>query len=942
MSLFDSRWIAACLVAAGAASIGSAQPWRVTSVAGDCGYGLVDGPLAVARFREPTGLALDAQGNLYVTDAQNCVVRRISAAGVVSTVAGSAGVSGSADGSGGAAQFSWMGGIAAEPDGTVYVTERYGRTVRKISPGGEVRTLAGRANSFGSADGLGAAARFGELRGVAVDAARNVYVTDRGNHTLRKITPAGLVTTLAGLAGTAGYRDGAGTNARFNELGGVAVNAAGTVYVADRGNAVIRSVTPGGLVSTLAGSAGLTGLDDGLGSDARFSAPDALSIDGVGNLLVGDQASPSIRRVGADGRVKTLVSSFDPELFALVWDYSPVAVASAPDGSVYFADPYRHTIHRLDTKGVTTLLTGQLSAGYVDAVGSAARFRRPVGVAVGRDGVVYVADSDNHVIRRIALDGTVSTLAGKAGVSGSADGLAADARFYYPRGVAVDATGNVLVADSQNGTIRLISTAGVVSTLAGKAGVKVLLDGVGANARFQYPIAMAVDDAGNVYVADADRAVRKIRPGGLVSTLVTLPGGAGVGSVEGIAVGRAGSLYVTDTVRHVVYRISANGALTLLAGEPDVSGVVDGRGTSARFRYPAGLAVNATGQLLMVDGGTGMIRQISEEGAVLTLAGGGNGYVDGEGEAARFNYPSAIAAAPDGSWVIADTGNNMVRRVRQVVDTERLRSRLINLSILAELAAGESMTVGTVLGGAGTQGSKPVLFRAGGPSLATFGVSGVLADPQLALYVGQSRIGENDDWLGSDALTAAFAGVGAYAYVDRGSRDAALMAPALSAGGYTVVVSGKGGPGGVVIAELYDATPMEALSATTPRLINLSVLKEVGSGVTAGFVVLGEGSTTVLVRAVGPALRAFGVSSPLADPSIEVFRENGQSIALNDDWGGGASLEQAMRGVGAFELAADGKDSALLATLPAGSYTVRARGPAGAHGAVLVEVYEVR
>lgn len=264
--------------------------------------------------------------------------------------------------------------------------------------------------------------------------------------------------------------------------------------------------------------------------------------------------------------------------------------------------------------------------------------------------------------------------------------------------------------------------------------------------------------------------------------------------------------------------------------------------------------------------------------------------------------------------------------------------RLSNLSILTSLEAGDAFSVGTVIGGAATSGTKALLFRAAGPALGALGVTGVHADPKLELFAGSTRLGENDDWGASDALNAVFARVGAFSYGASNSKDAALYAPALSSGSHSMRISGASGASGTVIAEIYDATPASSSDPAMPRLINVSVLKRVGSGLTAGFTIDGPGARSVLIRAIGPSLAAFEVGDVLADPKLELFDGASRSLATNDNWGGGAALATAFTQVGAFALSPTSKDAALLIRLLPGSYSVRVD---GGEGVALVEIYEV-
>jgi sugar lactone lactonase YvrE len=284
---------------------------QVSLVAGTIGSaGSDDGTGSSARFNQPSGLTVAPDGTLSVTDTANATIRRISAGRVVTTLAGSSGKKGSVDGIGSEATFSAPEGIARTADDTLYVADTLNSAVRKISRSGAVSTFAGTPGKSGSTDGK--SAQFSRPAGVAVDASGNVYVADTGNATIRKISPEGTTTTLAGLAGVAGIDDGIGDVALFNAPRGVAVSVTGDLFVADTGNSTIRRIAPTGAVNTFAGLPGVSGLRDGAGSGAQFDHPQSLTLDSAGNLYVADTGNASIRRITPDAVVTTLALSADP------------------------------------------------------------------------------------------------------------------------------------------------------------------------------------------------------------------------------------------------------------------------------------------------------------------------------------------------------------------------------------------------------------------------------------------------------------------------------------------------------------------------------------------------------------------------------------------------------------------------------------------------------
>jgi sugar lactone lactonase YvrE len=499
------------------------------TLAGSAGkVGSADGAGAAARFNTPTGLAIDGQGNVLVTDSFNHTIRKLVVSGdtaQVTTIAGAVGVAGSADGAAlTAAHFNFPAGIAVDSDGAIYVADTGNQIIRKIA-GGTVSTLAGSSGAVGSADGTGAMARFDAPSGLVIDGAHNLYVTDKFNHTIRKVTTAGVVTTLAGSAGAVGSTDGVGAVARFAVPTGIALDGAGDLFIADHDNELVRKLSPASReVTTLAGAAPLPGGADGIQGAARFRAPAGVVVNGDGDLLVADQGNGTIRKLTLAGVVTTQA-------------------------------------------GVAGMF------GSVDGAAGKARFNGPFGLALDAIGTLYVSDRGNHTIRTVAPDGQVTTVAGGAGMAGSKDDSATDARFNMPNGLAFDHAGDLFIADAGNDTIRELSAAGQVTTVAGTPGTAGSADG--AAALFNNPSGLAIDGAGDLFVADHNNAtVREVAPSGSVATLAGAS--ARFAAPIGVAIDGAGNLYVTDLLDATVRKITPAGVTTTIAGTAGKIGIVLG------------------------------------------------------------------------------------------------------------------------------------------------------------------------------------------------------------------------------------------------------------------------------------------------------------------------------------------------------------------------------
>jgi sugar lactone lactonase YvrE len=626
------------------------------------GWGNADGTGTAARFAAFAAVNKDSSGNIYVTD--QCRVRKMTPSAVVSTYAGGwAGCFGS-DASGEAIQLRSFGATAIGSTGEVFVSAQEGNAVYKIATDGIVTLLAGSAFEVGTTDGTGSAARFTNIGGMAIDASGTLYVTDQASHTVRKITAGGVVSTLAGKAGVSGSADGGSAAARFKEPGGLAVDTLGNIFVADTGNQTVRRIAPNGQVSTIAGSAGVIGSSDGSGTVARFNHPSSIAIDANGNRYISDSGNHTLRKIHPEGTVSTVAGSpglqgstdgtGSSALFA-----GPGVLAVDDNGNVFVADSF--TVRKVTPARVVSTVAGAAPhAGAADGVGAAALFNDPWFVAADAQGNVYVADGFNSRVSKISPSGAVTSFF--SGISGSS----------YLEGVAVDAAGTIFAADSWAHVIIKIAPDGSSEILAGQLGVTGHKDGTGTAALLASPSGLTIDSTGNLFVRSGDGTIRKITPSGSVTTVAGSSADQ-CGSADGPALqarfactggglvfDQAGNLFIADG--QLIRKMAADGVVTTLAGSIADSGVysADGTGTDARFQSIQGLTIDPAGNLYAADMLNHTIRKITPSGVVSTIAGVSGVSSVAPGNSPLLNRPAGVVFLGSSRLAITSASENVV------------------------------------------------------------------------------------------------------------------------------------------------------------------------------------------------------------------------------------------------------------------------------------------
>ena len=642
------------------------------------GYSGDGGAATSAQLGTPSGMALDAAGNLFIADSGNNRIRKITAAGIISTVAGN-GTSGYGGDGGPAtsAQLDRPSDVAVDSAGNLYIACPLSNRIRKVTTAGIISTFAGNGvDGYGGDGGPATAAQLYYPSGVAVDSAGNLFIADSGNNRIRKVWTVGIISTLAG-NGSSGYSGDAGSAAaaQLNYPIMVAVDSADNLYISDNENNRIRKVTTAGIISTVAGigSWGYSG-DGAPATAARLATPHGVAVDSAGNF--------------------------------------------------YIADYYNNRIRKVTTAGIISTVAGNGARSFSGDGGPAAsaQLDHPLGVAVDSAGSLYITDSYNNRIRKVTTMGIISAVAG-GGNGGLGDGgPAASAKLSHPVGVAVDSVGDLYVSDSDNCRIRKITTAGIISTVAGNS-TSILVPGgedggsytfcfydgdggTATSAHLNHPTGVAVDSAGNLYIADTNNnRIRKVTTAGIISTVAgngTYFGGGGDGgpatsaqlsNPSSVAIHSEGNLYIADTYNNRIRKVTTAGTISTVAGNGTVGYSGDGGvATSAQLYSPWGIAVDSAGNLYISDTYNNRIRKVTTAGTISTVAGGGNGGFGDGGPAtlAQLYYPSDVAITPAGSIYIADYYNDRIRKVVSVV------SPMVTTALISSIAQSTASGGGNV------------------------------------------------------------------------------------------------------------------------------------------------------------------------------------------------------------------------------------------------------
>lgn len=636
--------------------------YLINTVAGSNEVG--DGGAASdAYLGSAEALSVDAAGNVYIADPEDRRVRMVRASdGTITTAAGTGLPGDSASGAPAAeSPLNRPYGVALAPSGVLYIADYGASRVLRVMPDGTLEIIAG--GGVGELPGSAFSASFLGPRSLTADSAGNLYVSDFADHRIYKISPSGLVDLIAG-TGNPGYNgDGPAASVSLSAPAGLAVDSIGRLYVADSGNNRIRRVA-GGFVETF-----LEGEVEG----APLALPTGVALDSHGVLYVADSGNSRVLAV-APGRSPITI-----------WQGQARDVAVDRNDNLYVAGGRQ--VWRLTDGAQSGLVAGcGVYGNFADGIPAASAYLRgPVDVAVGSSNSLLVVEEQGRLLRKIDSAGIIQTMAGTGEMGSQGDGgPATQAQLVDPVAVTAAPGGQIWISDHLGHRLRRIDPSGGIATVAGNGSAGFAGDGGDPrDILLNRPRGITRDLAGNLYIADSmNHRVRRLRPDGAVSTVAgtgvrgysgdrRLAGVAQLNTPVDVAVDDEGNLYIADTGNHAIRMVRSDGFIFTIAGDGYRGFLGDGgAATAARLDSPAGLAVDAEGNLYISDTNNHRIRRISPDGLIGTIAGTGlPGFSGDDGSAAQaaLRYPVGIAVAASGEIYVADTGNSRVRRLLPLI-----------------------------------------------------------------------------------------------------------------------------------------------------------------------------------------------------------------------------------------------------------------------------------
>lgn len=659
------------------------QKSSVVTVAG--GYQGNHKPALAASFALPSSVAFDSAGTLYVADSDNCEIRKINKNGAVEVFAGT-GICGFS-GDGGKASSAMLSGflpsMVFDGAGNLLIGDSGNFRVRRITPAGMISTIAGTGiNGYSGDGGPATQAQISDVRQIALDAAGDLYLADTNNFVVRKIDSAGIISSVAGdPSAPFGFlgEGGPATAAQLGFLQGVAVDASGNLYIGD-GYSHVRKVDTAGIINTIAGNgqSGSTG-DGGPGTAAALGSVLTLQLNG-GTLYIGsfasvwslDLSTDTIHLLAGASGVTGFGGDGGSAYSAAV--NQPEGLALDSQGNLFVADAGNNRVREIAAGTIATVAGGYIGDGHKGTEASLDFASLGNHITFDASGNLYIADVSNHRIRKLSTKGVISTIAGNGTSGYSGDGgPATSAQLFGPSSVAVDSTGNIFIADTGNGVVRKVDTAGNITTLNVQNSITFYPFRL-----YNQQASVAIDSAGNLYVCDAMTVVWKIDLSGNATVVAGTPWGFGYSGdggpatqatfllPAGISVDGAGNLYIADWLNERVRKVDTAGIITTLAGNGTEGFSGDGGpAASAELNLPQDVVADSAGNVYIADWINLRIRVVDPSGTIHTVAGSGGGGYNGErlSPLQTNMLPIALAFDPNGQLYFTDSGAQRVRTI---------------------------------------------------------------------------------------------------------------------------------------------------------------------------------------------------------------------------------------------------------------------------------------
>lgn len=843
--------------------LATAQSYSIKTIAGGAVVAVGDTATKWAAF-EPQGVATDSFGNVYIAANYSCRIWVVDSSDTITQIIGSGVCSYAGDGGpASSAQLFNPSGVAVDLSGNIYIADTANNRIRKVS-GGIITTIAGNGTQGDSGDGgLAINATVGEPSGIAVDSTGNVYFIDNYSNggtsypRIREISTAGTIATIAG-GPAAGYSGDGGpaTSAQLGQLpGGVATDSRGNVYIADSLNCRIREVS-GGIINTIAGNGTCAYAGDGgFATSGELSRPYGVALDSAGNLYIADTGNGRVREVSS-GVITTIAGNgmggFGGDGgSATSAELSPYDLAVDAAGDIYISDEANLRVRKVSGGNINTVAgNGTTESGGDGGISTSAELGPPRGVAVDSSGNLYISDYADYLIREVS-GGVIATIAESSSVGGGGDGIAVSSSLSFPEGLAVDSVGNVYVADSFTNQIQKLS-GGILTTLAGNGDLGFSGDGGSATAaELRHPSGVAVDLYGNVYIADAgNNRIRKVS-GGIITTVAGtgtagfsgdsgLAVDADLDNPGGVAVDASGNLYIADTSNNRIREVTLDGIINTVAGDGTAGYTGNGGpATGAELAGPNAVALDSAGNLYIADACS--IREVTD-GILNTIAGTGNCGYGGDGGgaiAAQLDTPYGIAVDSSGNVFVADTANHRVRELSPVA------SQTIAFGPLPNLPAGAAPFALSATASSGL----PVSFSSQSTLTCTVSGSTVTIVQAGKCSIQATQLG-NANWGAALPVTQSF-----YVIPPPGTPSVVSVTPSRATGltnDFVLTYSDTSGPAAFNhVAVIFNATVTAANSCFFlfyPSANLIYLVNDLGTGatsITTGFGTLSNSQCTL-------------------------------------------------------------------------------------------------